>query len=137
MIQRIQTIFLLLVVFCAFILWVFPFVHYAETAPLYLRNPVDIAPIPNYLSAFLGLIAIFLYGNRKIQIKLCHVIMLLNLIQFLLLFFFSNQLYDHDFEKAKLIWPAYLPLLAAAAAFLASRYIKKDEELVRSADRIR
>ena len=137
MIQRTQTLFLMLVVLCGTFLLLFPFITYPTYPPLFLRNPKDILPIANYLSVLLGIVSIFMYKNRKRQIRLCHALVVLNSILLLSIILFSNQLYDHDFEKGKLLWPAYLPIVAIIDAFIASRYIKKDEELVRSADRIR
>jgi peptidoglycan/LPS O-acetylase OafA/YrhL len=137
MIQRTQSLFLFLVVLCGSFLLAVPFIAYPTSPPLFLRNPMDIIPIANYFSILLGVIAIFLYKNRKLQIRCCHVLVTLNIILFASLLLFSNQLYDHDFEKGKLQWPAYLPVIAIIDAFIAGRYIKKDEELVRSADRIR
>ncbi len=137
MIQRIQSVFLLVVLLCGCCLLLFPFVSYEGYPPLFLRNPVDITPIGNYLSMLTALLCLFIYKNRKLQIKLCYVIMFLNACLFLTILFLTNQLYEHDFEKKTFLFSAYLPLLAIIAAFIASRYIKKDEELVRSADRIR
>jgi hypothetical protein len=37
----------------------------------------------------------------------------------------------------RILWPSYLPIVSMIFAFLAGRAIQKDEELVRSADRIR
>ena len=137
MIQRIQSLFLVLVILCGLFLLLFPFIAYPTYPPLLLRNPMDILPIANYLSILVALIGLFMYKNRKLQIRFCHVLVTLNIILFASLLLFSNQLYDHDFEKGKLQWPAYLPIIAIIDAFIAGRYIKKDEELVRSADRIR
>lgn len=137
MIQRVQSLFLLVVVLCGSCLLLFPFVQYEGYPPLFLRNPLDITPIGNYLSVLTALIALFMYRNRMLQVKLCYLLMVFNACLFLTIVFLTNQLYDHDFEKKTFLVPAFLPLVAIIAAYMASRYIKKDEELVRSADRIR
>ncbi|MHB8261742.1 MAG: DUF4293 domain-containing protein [Bacteroidia bacterium] len=137
MMQRIQSLFIALIIICGCCLWIFPFVSYQGYPPLLLRKPADILPIANYLSILLALVCLFLYKNRKLQIKFCHIIIAVNAILFFVMMLFSNQLFDHDFEKGTFLISAYLPLVAIIAAYLASRYIKKDEELVRSADRIR
>ena len=69
--------------------------------------------------------------------KLCYLIMLFNACLFSTVLCLTNQLYDHDFEKASFLFPTYLILVSIVAAFWAGIFIKKDEELVRSADRIR
>lgn len=137
MIQRIQSLFIAVIIICGCCLWIFPFVSYEGYPPLLMRKPADILPIANYLSVLLAFVCLFLYKNRKLQIRFCHIIMAVNAILFFVMMFFTNQLFDHDFEKAKFLFSAYLPLVAIVAAYFASRYIKKDEELVRSADRIR
>jgi len=137
MIQRVQSILLVVVVLCGISSILFPFVSYQGYPPLYLRNPADIAPIGNYLSIITALIALFCYKKRKLQINLCYVIMLFNLCLFSTVLCLTNQLYEHDFEKATFLFPTYLILVSIVAAFWAGIFIKKDEELVRSADRIR
>jgi peptidoglycan/LPS O-acetylase OafA/YrhL len=137
MIQRIQSLFLAVVVLCGVCLWVFPFVSYEGYPPLFLRNPAYIAPIGNYLSVVVALAALFCYKRRKLQINLCYVIMLINLSLFSTVLCLTNQLYKHDLEKPSFLFPTYLILVSIVAAFWAGIFIKKDEELVRSADRIR
>jgi peptidoglycan/LPS O-acetylase OafA/YrhL len=137
MIQRIQSVFLLVVIACGVCLLIFPFVSYEGYPPLFLHNPIDLTPLGNYLSILNALLCLFMYKKRKIQVKLCYLIIVFNSCLFLTILFLTNQLYNHDFEKKTFLFPAYLPIVAIVAAFIASRYIKKDEELVRSADRIR
>ena len=137
MIQRVQSLLLVIVILCGVFLILFPFVSYEGTAPLFLRNPTNIAPIGNYLSILTALITLFSYKNRKLQIKLCYLIMLLNLSLFSTVLCLTNQLYKHGLEKPTFLFPTYLILVAIVAAFWAGIFIKKDEELVRSADRIR
>ncbi|HEX7413242.1 MAG TPA: DUF4293 domain-containing protein [Bacteroidia bacterium] len=137
MIQRIQSLFIALIIICGCCLWIFPFVSYQGYPSLLMRKPADILPIANYLSLLLALVCLFLYKNRKLQVRLCHIVMVVNAVMFFVMILFSNQLFDHDFEKGTFLFSAYLPLVVIVASYLASRYIKKDEELVRSADRIR
>jgi len=137
MIQRVQSLLLVVVILCGVCLFLFPFAKYEGYPLLFLRNPIDITPIPNYLSVITALLALFMYSNRKLQIKLCYFIIIFNITLLLAIFFLTNQLYDHDFEKKTFLFSTYLPFVAIIMAFMASRYIKKDEELVRSADRIR
>jgi uncharacterized protein DUF4293 len=137
MIQRVQSLLLVVVILCGVCLVLFPFVSYEGSAPLYLRNPANIAPIGNYLSIITALITLFSYKRRKLQVNLCYVIMLFNLSLFSTVLCLTNQLYNHGLEKATFLFPTYLILVSIIAAFWAGIFIKKDEELVRSADRIR
>ncbi|HXU27233.1 MAG TPA: DUF4293 family protein, partial [Bacteroidia bacterium] len=131
------SLLLVVVVLCGACLVLFPFVSYEGSAPLFLQNPANIAPIGNYLSMLTALIALFSYKKRKLQIKLCYLIMLFNLSLFSTVLCLTNQLYNHGTEKATFLFPTYLILVSIVAAFWAGIFIKKDEELVRSADRIR
>ena len=137
MIQRIQSIFLLIVILCGACLIVFPFVTYEGYPSLYLRNPVNISPLGNYLSMLIAIVALFCYKKRKLQIKLCYAIMLINLSLFSTVLCLTNQLFHFALQRPTFLFPTYLILLSILAAFWAGIYIKKDEELVRSADRIR
>ena len=137
MIQRIQSIFLAVVVLCGLSFLVFPFASYEGYPPLFLSNPTNIAPIGNYLSILTALVALFCYKKRKLQINLCYLIMLVNLCLFSTVLCLTNQLYNHGVEKVTFLFPTYLILVSIVAAFWAGIFIKKDEELVRSADRIR
>lgn len=147
MIQRIQTVFLLFVVIIAALLFVFPaemYVSATETVS-YTLLPFGVkegtSPIIYGLFAanigiiILGLTCIFQFKNRRKQLKTSRLLMLLSAMEVSLMFVFS--LYDGaGFEKSY-TWAAYLPLGMIVFALLAGVFIKKDEELVRSADRIR
>lgn len=137
MIQRIQSLFLLVVVLCGVCLAVFPFWMGDNGVANHLRNPAKITAMVNYFSVLLALVCVFLFKNRKLQIKLCYGLIVVNLLLVLVLLILTKQVFKDDFEHGRRLWAAYMPVVAIIAAFMASRSIKKDEELVRSADRIR
>jgi uncharacterized membrane protein YkgB len=82
---------------------------------------------------------IFMFKNRKRQVLLCRMNYLLIMVQFALYFFLpdaSINALDHKGEITQ--QPGFfMPLVAAAFIFLAETFIRKDERLVRSADRLR
>src|ERR1035437_8577340 len=100
MIQRIQSLFIAVIIICGCCLWIFPFVSYEGYPSLLMRKPADLLPIANYLSILLALVCLFLHKNRKLQIRFCHILIALNAVLFFTMMFFTNQLFDHDFEKA-------------------------------------
>lgn len=147
MIQRIQTIFLLFVAADALLLLSLPLVTYtagAETfsyslLPIGLRegtSPVFYGMFAANLGILiLSIAAIFQYKNRKRQLKTTRVLILLAAMLMGLLFVFP--LYNADGYIRTYNLAAYLPAIVIILALLAGMFIKKDEELVRSADRIR
>ena len=136
MIQRIQTIYLLMAAIISagliFVLhlWVTnnDVVVYAKDNLLYLSLFLG--------SALLSIITIFKYKNRKSQFMLGRLNMILN---FILLGFFVYQSLNVSGETAvseKGIG-MLLPIVSIVFLALANKAIKKDEDLVKSVDRLR
>lgn len=147
MIQRKQSLFLLAVVIIAVLMVFIPFLTVnigVEEAGLslltgirhseFISGQIYVPLILNLLVVAVALITIFLYKNRVLQYKLANLVVLLNVFvtgMFFLLDFFKETTQVH------FAIGAFLPLAGAVMAFLAGHFIKKDEQLVRSADRIR
>ncbi len=165
MIQRIQSIFLLLVAIAmglmlAFDIWekasvaeseavvlnTYFLTHYqlegAATTP-----PVNIIEqeaswyiaILASLAAVVALYSIFRYDNRLLQIKLGALNSLLiggTLIACLILTISGEEMVATG-DKGEYLVGFYLPAVALICNMLANRFIRKDEALVRSADRFR
>ena len=136
MIQRIQTLYLVLaVVMSSALIFVFHLWTNAE------GNKVFAADNYLYLGLFLGsallsLISIFSFKNRKSQFVMGRVNILLN---FILLGFFVYQSLTlsggtNVSEKGIGI---LLPVFSIVCLVLANKAIKKDEDLVKSVDRLR
>ncbi|MFP9098387.1 DUF4293 domain-containing protein [Flavobacterium sp. RHBU_24] len=138
MIQRIQSIYLLLAVISSGILPAF--------LPLYtLRNGEEVTVYSNLayvflfaFSAVLSIMSIFSYKKRKNQFVFGRLNIILNFI-LLGLFIYrslnvSGEAYTEVSEKG--IGMA-LPLVSIVLLSLANRAIRKDENLVKSADRLR
>ena len=146
MIQRIQTIFLLVALTLGALLQflcIQTLTTSTETLQLCLmpgcldgkvKSIIYLPMILNALTALLTLVCIFLYNKRKLQMKLCNLLMVLNIMVCGSLFAF-NYFLEEGTVDYKLI--SFFPLINSLMAYLAARNIKKDEELVRSADRIR
>lgn len=148
MIQRKQTLFLLAVGIIAIILFFLPFqkLTFNETVWSICLMPgcsadvmdsnIFVPMILNILILILSITSIFLYKKRVIQFKLANLLVLLNMFLmgsfFLLSFVNGSQMGAINYE-----FGAFSPIISAAFAFLAAHFIKKDEQLVRNADRIR
>jgi hypothetical protein len=93
--------------------------------------------IDSFLVAFLSLSTILQYKKRKLQIKYGCVMLILLLLSYVIVFF--NHLYPFtgtiDFSSFRI--SVLLPLIAIVFDILAILAIRKDEKLVRSADRLR
>ncbi len=156
MIQRIQTIYLLLAVLCLSAVFFTDIAHYTDAAgikselSLYALNnangevePVDfgLLPVSLYAVAAAMLFAsILLYRNRSTQrrvIRFAYLFIIGGLIA--VWYFVSRNYWDLDLTEPDLGYRVgfFLPFASIAFAMLASRAIRRDEELIKSLDRIR
>ena len=85
----------------------------------------------------LNFVSIFLFKNRNLQIRICNLAMLINCVFIGLLFFLSDIMTSTSEQTLHFLYGSYLPLIEVVVIFLAVRFIKQDEELVRSAERLR
>ena len=144
MVQRIQSIFLFLSSASFFGLFGLPLATseesmtglFADQVYNIFDNPILIGITS--LGGVLALVAIFLFKKRPLQIKLGYgvltIAILLILVAGLLVFQdTSSELTSEIDERLGLV----LPILAIIFVILANRFIKKDEKLVKSMDRLR
>lgn len=135
MLQRIQTVYLLLaaIVSCGLI-FVFSLWTTEELEVFAKDNTLSLVLF--LLSGALSIIAIFRFKNRKSQFMLGRLNILLNL--FLLGFFVyrSLNLSGETVVSEKGIG-MLLPIISIVCLVLANKAIKKDEDLVKSVDRLR
>ncbi len=140
MIQRIQSIYLLLAAGASAALFGEPFATAPTSQPegLLQDGAFDISDhlglmILAGLITALALGTIFLYKNRILQMNLGK----LNIVLLVALLVFSAYLYFTIQVATNFGAGLVLPLLVFIFIFLANRNIYKDERLVRSADRLR
>ena len=88
------------------------------------------------LSSALSFYTIFLYKSRPFQATLCLVCMLLSLIWYIALVVVSKMMAP-DAVEFHASWPAVLPAVAVILTFMARKAILADEKLVKAADRLR
>lgn len=144
MIQRIQTIYLFLASAIAgsllfvFNLWetaangkIFAFDLFQNTAILHKMIPVLFIA-----SSVISFIAIFLFKNRKLQFVIGRIVILINLILLGMLIYLSLTLSGETTVSEKDIG-MFIPILVILLSVLANKAIKKDEDLVKSVDRLR
>ena len=145
MLQRIQSIFLLLTSGCFFSLFGVNFASSNKSAEgifsdqLYnvLDNPVLIGMAG--VGGILALITIFLFKNRPLQLRLGYLLIVLSILLPLVAFLL---MYNEGSQNAPNVeindgMGIYLPVVALITTVLANRFIKKDNKLVKSMDRLR
>ncbi len=136
MIQRIQTVYLLIV---ALLSGVLPFWLYlwsdADGNAIFASNEIWVSAA-FYVVAVLAIMAIVLFKNRQNQFVANRLNMILNL--FLLGFFVYRSL---NLSGETLVLEKgigmLIPVFSIVFLVLANRAIKKDEDLVKSVDRLR
>ena len=156
MIQRIQTIYMSVVVIACISLFFFPISKYINdvqgtyiffiTGMKYMIQPPitvnfwQTFPLILIVGSSLILVgaAIFLYKKRGLQIWFVNIAFMLHVILIILIFLY----YINHFEKILNAPPSYqfgifIPLISLVGLILASRSIRKDEAMVKSSDRLR
>lgn len=158
MIQRVQTLYLLVAAILGVVLFFvgiaqFNYIEYEKSRIIVLsllgRNQTDFNQISvleenfvtigvNAFVIFDCIAAIFLFKNRKTQIMLCKFISLAILVLTgLLAFSIYGLLNTQGLVSREFLSGSIFPLVMLILVNLAARSINKDENLVRSADRIR
>ena len=160
MIQRIQTIYLILTAVLTGLMMKFPIaIYYSGESEAFRYGVFGITPAGGgemiqpgnwmiqlgllIISTLLALYTIFRFKNRKLQLQLSRFNLLL-LLALILSAYFSVRTQEHlqpvsEVQDLKtLYWIGfYLPVAAMAFQWLAIRGIKRDEELIKSIDRLR
>ena len=132
MIQRIQTVLLLLATIAMGLLFIFPYVEVASDDYFVFEYPIMSAFTAIVVIGFL--ITIFLYKNRNLQYRIARALLL-----FIIAFvgYGIYQLSQVNFEQISFEFGGVLPIVAGILASFAASKIKQDEDLVRSVDRLR
>ncbi len=89
-----------------------------------------------FISALITFIAIFQFRNRKMQFVLGRLTILINFFLIGILVYFAQNLSGEIYVSEKGIG-LLIPIISIVLVVLANKAIKKDEELVKSVDRLR
>lgn len=157
MIQRIQSVYLALAAIILAAVFFFPVITFINDSQVWLEvllkgfkdysspklglsnNLLLPLQILNAVIIILAVASIFLYKNRKSQIKFVRLAIVLTLVVVALVFFYYASILgkitstEPDFNHSGV----YLILVALVMFVLANRGILKDEKLIRAADRLR
>ena len=155
MIQRIQSIYLLFASLCSGLLLATP-LYNIETADatfqLFLGGLIQTLPKEKILTSQPALLAVgllltifpliilFLFQKRQVQMRLAVSAMMANTAMLLLLVSIANKSIENISEphtKETYGLGLILPAISIVCLFLANKAIRKDDKLIRSADRLR
>ena len=130
MIQRVQSLFLFFSSILSLIILFYAPVLFNQEGQILMLKSLRFPAIFLLISVLLSFFSIFQYKNRIKQLKLVSFARLAITLSFLLLFFTKDDSYQIYYGGLLLIIPYVILILSAY-------FIKKDEKLVKSADRIR
>ena len=144
MIQRIQSLYLLIVILLnGGLIWIVKLWVNNENQDFYVVDSfsgesmiLKIMSVLFYVAAFIGFWTIFKFKNRQLQFVMGRLIILTNFIILGILVYFTLNLSGETIVSEKGIG-LLIPILSVVFVVLANKAIKKDEELVKSVDRLR
>lgn len=150
MIQRIQSVYLLLITILLVVAMCMPIGQFIEadniTAHIFKPLGVTLASGETQatwglfgillISAVINFMTIFLYRNRMLQVRMTIFSMLMLVGYYITLGVFWYVLKEES-QTFQLGWAMYLPLVCIILDYLAFRAIYRDEIMVRAADRLR
>jgi len=129
MLQRIQTIWTFLAVLAAVFLFV-------TGQDVIISDSIPVINIGCVVLVLVGLLSVFSFKNRKRQILLNNISIIINALLIGVLIYWLLKLSGGMQIPEKGIEPIF-PLIAMICLFISNIYIKKDERLVKSVDRLR
>ncbi len=162
MLQRIQSVFMFLAAIMGILIFFFPIATYFSDT-VYFKfflcsirdmsgtpfNDMAVATKPysdwftlplaifQLVIVVLTVVTIFKYRKRMAQIRLNYLSIFLNVLLVGGIFYASSLLETETGTSPDYGFGGVFPLIAIVLLFLANNYIRKDERLIRSADRLR
>ena len=136
MLQRIQTVYLLIAAIVSLgLIFVFALWQSEEGSAVYAHDQLTIF-IMFIASGLLSLISIFMFKNRKLQFVLGRINIILNFFLLGVFVYWSLSL-PGEMDISEKGIGMFLPIISIVFLVLANKAIKKDEDLVKSVDRLR
>lgn len=143
MIQRRQTIFMFLSSVLSVLMFFMPLASFDNGSSIvkFTLTGSSVWPLAvlAVLMTALPVFTAFLYKKRERQVKLCQLVLLLNVVfvGLFLLYYIPDIQEVNSVETVQYKMGSFIPLLSILLEILAIRGIKKDIELLKSIDRLR
>ena len=147
MIQRIQTVYLVLVAALLIATMCLPIGFFSDTAGEHAFKSLGVEVYSTYqstwglfgillLGSIIAIVTVLLFKNRMLQIRMCTFNSLL-LVGFYLAFIAFYFALKTDENTFRIGWALCLPLISIILNIMAIRAIGRDEVMVKAADRLR
>lgn len=136
MIQRIQTVYLfisIILIGCLYLLY--PILLDVNNTVVLERADMQIV-VPVFLSLIMAVLAILSFKNRKRQMLLTRLNIILNFV-LLGVFVYSSLMLSGEASVSEKGIGGLIPIISIVFLVLANKAIQKDEDLVKSVDRLR
>jgi len=162
MLQRIQTIFVFFALVAGILIFFFPVATYISDTnylTFFIHTMTDMAPDPftemssgvtqfgqwftlplaagQFLIIVLLFYTIFKFKKRTLQIRLNLLSIFLNVLLVGGVFYYTTMIEEKTGAVSDYGLAAIFPLIAIILLFIANFYIRKDEKLIRSSNRLR
>jgi predicted neutral ceramidase superfamily lipid hydrolase len=130
MIQRVQSLFLFFAVLLNTVILFYAPIFISSEEKKIIMKDLQYPSLLLVLSTLLALFAIFQFKNRIRQLMIVYLSRLCIAISFLIFILFKE-------DENQLYYGSFLLILPYIILFFSAYFIKKDDKLVKSADRIR
>ena len=130
MIQRVQSLFLFFAALLNTVILFYAPIFISSEEKKIIMKDLQYPSLLLVLSTLLALFAIFQFKNRIRQLMIVYLSRLCIALSFLIFILFKE-------DENQLYYGSFLLILPYIILFFSAYFIKKDEKLVRSADRIR
>ena len=131
MIQRVQSLFLFFSAIVSLVILFYAPVYITTEGDVIIMNELQYSSLFLMLSILLTIFSVFQFKNRLRQIKIVSFARTAITVSFFLFIFTRDESLEVLYYGGSLLIIPYIIL------FLSAYFIKKDEKLVKSADRIR
>ncbi len=144
MLQRVQTIYLLIAALVSGgLVFLLSLWKGANSVDFFVMDAIKTSnvlliamSILFFVSAFISICTLFLFKNRSLQLAMGRLNILINFILLGIVVYFSQNLSGETEVSEKGIG-LLIPILTIVLVVLANNAIKRDDELVKSVDRLR
>jgi len=147
MIQRIQTVYLVLVAALLIVTMCLPIGFFSDTAGEHAFKSLGVEVYSTYqstwglfgillLGSIIAIVTVLLFKNRMLQIRMCifNSLLLVGFYLAFIAFYFALKTDENTFRIG---WALCLPLISIILNIMAIRAIGRDEVMVKAADRLR
>jgi len=103
-------------------------------------EPISVWPLSILLAIvmIIGIVSVFLYKKRSLQMRLCLYNIFLMLGAVALIWFYTKYtLNDLEGLQSVFLWPIVIPFISSVFTYLALKAIQRDDALVKSYERLR